>query len=134
MDKTQIHIQDFSAAYVPQYQEVIKQKPWVSYGEDNMFPNHLLALYQYSALNRACLNAIMYGVKGKTLMVKEGDINAIGMANRNETLYEVFEKCATDRVLFGGFALNIERFIFYWGLIENQGSLSPWKKESEPTS
>ncbi len=107
MDKTQILIQDFNAAYVPQYQEVIKQKPWVFYGEDNQFPNHLLALYQYSAINRACLNAIMYGVKGKTLMVKDGDINALGMANRTETLYEVFEKCVMDRVIFGGFALNI---------------------------
>lgn len=107
MDKFNLHIQDFNAAYVPQYQEVIKNKPWVYYGEDNMFPNHLLALYQYSALNRACLNAIMYGVKGKTLKVLEGNPDAIGMANRSETLYEVFEKCATDRVLFGGFALNI---------------------------
>lgn len=105
--KNSIHIQEFSAALVPQYQEVIKNKPWVYYGEDNMFPNHLLALYNYSPITRACANATIYGVKGKNLLVKEGNPNAIAMANRSETVYEVFEKCVTDRIIFGGFALNI---------------------------
>lgn len=105
--KQNIHIQEFNAAYVPQYQEVIKNKPWVFYGEDNLFPNHLLALYQYSSINRACANATIYGVKGKNILVKDGDPNRIGMANRTETLYEVFEKCVYDRVIFGGFALNV---------------------------
>ena len=100
-------MQDFSAAQVPQYQEVIKNKPYVFYGEDNLFPNHLLALYQYSSINRACLNAIMYGVKGKNMIVAEGDPNRIAMANRNETVYQVYEKCVMDRVIFGGYALNI---------------------------
>ena len=98
---------DFNAAQVPQYQEVVKNKPWVFYGTDNMFPNHLMALYQSSSINRACLNAIMYGVKGKDIKVVEGDEGSIVMANRSETLYEVFEKCAMDRVIFGGYALNI---------------------------
>ena len=106
-NKTGLHIQEFNAAYVPQFQEVIKNKPWVFYGDDNMFPNHLLTNYQYSPITRACANATMYGVKGKDLIVKEGDPNAIGMANRSETLYEVYEKCVVDRVIFGGFALNI---------------------------
>lgn len=105
--KYQFGISEFNAAYVPQYQEVIKNKPWVYYGDDNIFPNHLLALYQYCSINRACINAIVYGVKGKNLTVKEGDPNAIAMANRSETVYEVFEKCVVDRVLFGGYALNI---------------------------
>jgi hypothetical protein len=55
-------------------------------------------------------------VKGKNMIVTEGDENAIAMANRNETVYEVFEKCATDRVLFGGYALNIVK--------GNDGSIS----------
>jgi hypothetical protein len=106
-NKTGLHIHEFNAAYVPQFQEVIKNKPWVFYGEDNCFPNHLLTNYQYSPITRACANATMYGVKGKELIVKEGDPNAIGMANRSETLYEVYEKCVVDRIIFGGFALNI---------------------------
>ena len=106
-NKYGLHIHDFNAAYVPQYQEVIKNKPWVFYGEDNLFPNHLLTIYQYSPITRACANATMYGVKGKNLIVKEGDPNRIGMANRSETLYEVFEKCVVDRIIFGGYALNI---------------------------
>jgi hypothetical protein len=106
-NKTGLHIQEFNAAYVPQFQEVIKNKPWVFYGDDNMFPNHLLTNYQYSPITRACANATMYGVKGKNLIVKEGNPDAIGMANRSETLYEVYEKCVVDRIIFGGFALNI---------------------------
>jgi hypothetical protein len=106
-NKTGLHIHEFNAAYVPQFQEVIKNKPWVFYGDDNAFPNHLLTNYQYSPITRACANATMYGVKGKDLFVKEGDPNAIGMANRSETLYEVYEKCVVDRIIFGGFALNI---------------------------
>jgi hypothetical protein len=106
-NKFQFNVHEFVAAYVPQYQEVIKSKPWVYYGEDNIFPNHLLALYQYSSINRACVNAITYGVKGKNLKVLEGDESRIAMANRSETLYEIFEKCVLDRVLFGGWALNI---------------------------
>jgi hypothetical protein len=102
-----MQMHDFNAAQVPQYQEVVKNKPWVFYGTDNMFPNHLMALYQSSSINRACLNAIMYGVKGKDIKVVEGDEGSIVMANRSETLYEVFEKCAMDRVIFGGYALNI---------------------------
>ena len=106
-NKYGLHIQEFNAAYVPQFQEVIKNKPWVFYGDDNMFPNHLLTNYQYSPITRACANATMYGVKGKNLIVKEGDPDAIGMANRSETLYEIYEKCVVDRIIFGGFALNI---------------------------
>ena len=98
---------EFNAAQVPQFQEVIKNKPYVFYGDDNIFPNHLLALYQYSSINRACLNAIIYGVKGKGLYVKEGNPEVLTMANRNETVYEVFEKIVTDRCIFGGFAMNI---------------------------
>lgn len=105
--KYQFGLHEFNAAYVPQYQEVIKNKPWVYYGDDNLFPNHLLALYQYSSINRACINAIDYGVKGKNLTVLEGDPNRIAMANRQDTVYDVFQKCVLDRVLFGGFALNI---------------------------
>ena len=102
-----LRIFDFNAAQVPQYQEVIKNKPWVFYGEDNIFPNHLLALYQYSSINRACLNAIIYGVKGKGLVVKEGNPDVLTMANRGETVYEVYEKLVTDRCIFGGLAMNI---------------------------
>jgi hypothetical protein len=105
--KNSIHIHEFGAANVPQYQEVVKNKPWVYYGDDNLFPNHLLALYQYSSTNRACINAIGYGVKGRDLIVKEGNKDLIGMANRSETFYDIFEKCVMDRIIFGGFALNI---------------------------
>lgn len=106
-DKYSVGIHSFSAADVPEFQEIIKNKDWVFYGNDNNFPNHLMALYQYSAINRACLNAIYYGVKGRDILVEDGNDGRLLMANRSETLYEVFEKCVMDRVIFGGYALNI---------------------------
>lgn len=101
------HIHDFQAASVPQYQEVIKNKPWVFFGDDNLWPNHLLTIYQYSPITRACANATMYGVRGKNLLVKDGDPNRIGMANRSESVYDIFCKLVVDRILFGGYCLNI---------------------------
>ena len=104
--KNLIAVQEFRAAQVPQFQEVVKNKPWVFYGEDNMFPNHLMALYQYSALNRACVNAITYGIQGKNLLVN-GQKNQALMANRLESVYDVFKKCVVDRIVFGGYSLNV---------------------------
>jgi hypothetical protein len=97
---------DFRAADVVQYQEIIKNKNWVFWGDDNMFPNHLLALFQNSPIHRACTNAITYGVQGKKLYNKLNNSELI-MANRRETLYEVYKKCVIDKVIFGVYSLNI---------------------------
>ena len=106
MSNPQLIVQEFRAAQVPQFQEVIKNKDWVLYGADNNFPNHLMALYQYSAINRACINAITYGVQGKDLLIN-GEVNQSMMANKFDTVYDVFKKCVIDRIVFGGYALNV---------------------------
>lgn len=108
-------VQDFRAAQVPQFQEVVKSKNWVYYGDDNMFPNHLMALYQYSALNRACINAITYGIRGKELLF-DGVPNGSIMANRLESVYDVFKKAVVDRIVFGGYSLNV--------VLSNDGNIS----------
>jgi hypothetical protein len=111
----QVVVQNFRAADVPQFQEVIKNKDWVFYGEDNQFPNHLLALYQYSALNRACINAITYGINGQDLLV-DGQSSLSLRANKFDSVYDVFKKCVVDRIVFGGYALNT--------VLSNDGSIA----------
>lgn len=106
---------DFMAAEVVQYQELIKNKSWVFWGSDNYFPNHLLALYQNSPIHRACTNAITYGAKGKNLL-KNGEISNYLMANRTETIYDVYKKCVFDKILFGVFAINV--------VLDNGGNVS----------
>jgi hypothetical protein len=115
MTKNIVNRIDFMAAEVVQYQEIIKQKEWVYWGADNYFPNHLLALYQNSPIHRACANAISYGVKGRAIY-NTIDTEQLLMANRRETLYEVYKKCVIDRVLFGVFSVNV--------ILDNAGNVS----------
>jgi len=106
---------DFMAAEVVQYQELVKNKSWVFWGSDNYFPNHLLALYQNSPIHRSCTNAITYGAKGKKLL-KNGEPANFLMANRTETIYDVYKKCVFDKILFGVFAINV--------VLDNGGNVS----------
>jgi hypothetical protein len=112
-NKYNFDVYNFRAAEVPTYQEVIYNKPWVYYGADNLFPNHILALYQYSAIHRACVNAIVYGVQGKDIVTDKGTYL---MANSTESLFDVYKKVVVDRVLFGGFGLNT--------ILSNDGGLA----------
>jgi hypothetical protein len=99
---------NFTASYLPKFVEVVKNKDWVFFGEDNLAPQHLIELYNYSALNRTCLTAKRDGVIGRGLYTENPeDENRLLMANSTETVYEVFKKAALDYVLFGGFSLNI---------------------------
>ena len=106
---------DFRAADVVQYQELVKNKNYVYWGDDNIFPIHLLALYQNSPIHRACTNSITYGVKGKGIYNNTNQEELL-MANRRETLYEVYQKCVIDRVLFGVFSINV--------ILDNAGNVS----------
>ena len=91
-------------AYIPSFEERITQKPYVLFGEDNLQPQHSIDMFNFSSVNRACLNAVISGIIGKDLLVdgKEGFM----MVNSTETLYDVFKKAATDFAVHGGIALN----------------------------
>ena len=107
-NKDLMRVFDFSAAKTPSFAEVVNNKDYVLYGEDNLFPQHLITLYDYSSLNRTCINAKRDGVIGKGLYTEdEQDKVRLVMANSTESVYDVYKKCALDMILFGGYSLNV---------------------------
>lgn len=93
---------NFKAINTPEIKEV-RGKDWVYYGEDNLFPQLLIDLYDKSAIHHTAIEAISDGIYG------EG-INLIGdeyVNLKGETVNEVFEKISLDYTLYQGFALNV---------------------------
>jgi len=91
-------------AYIPSFEEKITQKPYVLFGENNLQPQHSIDMYNFSSINRACINSVVSGVVGKDLLIdgKEG----FTLMNSTETLYDLYKKTALDYVIHGGIALN----------------------------
>lgn len=92
----------FEAMELPVIREV-RGKEWMQFGNDNLFPQELIKLYDSSAMNHACIDAIKDGIVGEGI-VEWGEeyINTDG-----ETINEVFDKIALDYILYGAYALNL---------------------------
>lgn len=97
---------NFEVVDLPTFEEVINNKDWVFWGGDNLWPQHSVDLYNYSAINRACINAKRDAVWGKKMLVDGVDANLI-MANGGQTLRDVYKRAAMDMVLHNGFSLNV---------------------------
>lgn len=83
-------------------------RKWVSYGDDNMFPQFVAGLYNSSAINRTCISSKFDAVFGQGLKTTNEDLNyLLKRANSLESWNEVFEKISIDYITFGGFALNV---------------------------
>lgn len=92
----------FNAIPTPEVREV-RGKDFMYYGEDNLFPQKLIELYDTSAMHHTAVNAITDGIIGDGLeVIGEEYINSNG-----ETVDEVFEKIALDYSLYQGYALNV---------------------------
>jgi len=102
---TEIKSYQFETVQLPTFEEIIKSRDWVFFGGDNLWPQHSVQLYNYSSINRACINAKRDAVWGKQLLVDGIDANLV-MANSSQTLREVYNKAAMDLVLHNGFSLN----------------------------
>lgn len=87
--------------FLPKFVET-NSGDWVLFGKDNLWPNLIVTLYNQSSMNRTCILSKYDAVIGKGLKA-EGEVP---MANPKETLSELFEKCALDYILHGGFAVN----------------------------
>jgi capsid portal protein len=92
----------FEALDLPVIQEQ-RGKDYIKFGVDNLFPQQLIELYDSSAMNHTCIDAIQDGIYGEGIVEYGGEyINTDG-----ETIDNVFEKIALDYTLFGGYALNL---------------------------
>ena len=96
----------FETVALPTFEEVINNKDYVLWGGDNLWPLHSVELYNYSSINRACLNAKRDGVWGKKLLI-DGQDAVTYMVNGTESLRSVYKKIALDFVIHNGFSLNI---------------------------
>ena len=97
---------NFETVMLPTFEEVVTNKEWVLWGGDNLWAKHSIDLYNYSAINRACLNAKRDGVWGKQLLIDGVDANRI-MVNGTDSLRSVYKKTAMDFVIHNGFSMNV---------------------------
>lgn len=95
----------FETVVLPTFEEVLNNKDWVYWGGDNFWPLHSISLYNYSAINRACLNAKRDGVWGKQLLIDGQDADTF-MVNGSESLRSIYKKIVMDFVIHNGFSLN----------------------------
>lgn len=108
MDKKIRKKTDLSVITVPnvtstRYAEVYNQgKRWVSYGQDNRYPDYLWGLYTDAPTQQAIIDAKTAFTLGDGVTGMDEDVNAQG-----ETLEDVLHKCAFDLHLFGGFAIQV---------------------------
>lgn len=83
-----------------------KEGEYVKNGEDNLFPQHLIDLYNRSSVHASCVNAIVEGVVGGGLTAN--DESYIDKANyTGESWNDIFAKAALDFKLHGSFALEV---------------------------
>jgi len=85
--------------------EVRGDNGYIKYGANNLFPQELIKLYNYSSTNGACIMAKTEATIGKGLVADNAEI--LKKANPRESWNNIFRKVAYDMNLFGGFALQI---------------------------
>ena len=92
----------FTAPALPVIKE-IRNKDYVFYGEDNLYPGKVIEMYNSSAMNHTCIQAIKDGIYGEGIdLIGEEYINQQG-----ETIDDIFEKITLDYSLYQGYALNV---------------------------
>ena len=94
--------QKFSAFKLPKIKEV-RGKEYVFYGEKNLFPQHLIELYNTSAMHHTAVQAIKDGIIGDGIQIVGNDI----INKKGQTIDEIFELISLDYTLFDGYALNV---------------------------
>ena len=57
----------FEAMELPVIREV-RGKEWIAFGNDNLFPQELVNLYDTSAMNHTCIDAIKDGIVGEGIV------------------------------------------------------------------
>jgi len=86
--------------------EIDSKKGFVSWGKNNDYPNYILSLYDDVATLKSIIDGLTDYVAGDEIKVKyeqyKEQINSKG-----ETVEEIFQRCAKDYCIYGGFALNV---------------------------
>jgi len=103
-----------NAFEIPEFKEN-KGKEWISYGNDNNFPNLLLDMYDNAPKHRAIVDGKADLIAGKGWNINNKAVSVLNAAklieftqtiNPSESLYELTKKISLDLELFGGFYLQ----------------------------
>lgn len=101
--KTDLSVIPVANVTSTRFSEVVSDgKRWVSYGQDNRYPDYLWALYTDAPTQQAIIDAKTAFTVGGGVIGHDGEINAL-----HETLEDILHKCAFDLHLFGGFAVQV---------------------------
>lgn len=87
------------------YQEQ-KDGKYVKSGNDNLFPQHLIELFNKSSIHGACVKAITEAIIGGGLSANE-DFYLDNANRKGESWNDIFSKISLDYYLHGSFALEI---------------------------
>jgi len=83
-----------------------KDAKFVKNGADNLFPQHLIEMYNKSSVNGACINAIVQGIIGQGLTANE-ELYLKRANSHGESWNDIYAKAAMDFKLHGSFAFEI---------------------------
>lgn len=83
-----------------------KGDDFIKNGDNNLFPQYTIDLYNRSSIHAACVNSIVEGIVGEGLTANEESY--VSQANKDgETYNDLFAKIALDYKLHGAFAIEI---------------------------
>lgn len=103
-----------NAFEIPEFKEN-KGKEWISYGNDNNFPNLLLDMYDNAPKHRAIVDGKADLIAGKGWNANNKAVSVLNAAklieftqtiNPSESLFELTKKISLDLELFGGFYIQ----------------------------
>lgn len=92
---------------LPIFSEVLNRLDYVLYGEGNLMPQFLISRYNNSAIHKAIVISKKEQTCGDGMVSMNNPMATVNFVNGTERVMDVFEKCALDLILFGGFALNV---------------------------
>jgi capsid portal protein len=93
---------NFAAPALPVIKE-IRNKDFMYYGEDNLYPERLIEMYDSSAMHHTAIQAIKDGIFGEGIeLIGTEYINTQG-----ETIDDIFEKITLDYTIYQGYSLNV---------------------------
>lgn len=97
---------------LPQFEEkIVTGKEYVRFGDDNLFPQFLIALCNKSSLHNAIVTSKLNYAFGKGLLledVKNASTRLFTVkCNPRDSLDEIYRKCLWDYILFGSFCINV---------------------------
>lgn len=92
----------FEAIPLPIVKEA-RNRGFMLYGDDNMFPTKLIELYNKSSIHHTCIDSIASGIFGRGI----SNVGDMIVNEKGETLDDIFEKVKLDYTIFKGVSLNV---------------------------